>query len=66
MAPHRWVLEARKPEADSEGQVHKHTDEPGPDEPENDEAEDTEGQGFRLPNAKSRSRGSSAQKSRPA
>jgi hypothetical protein len=69
MSPHRWVLEPRKPDADSEGQVHKHTDEPGPDEPENDDAEDTEdteGLGFRFPNARSRSRRSSAQGSRPA
>ena len=69
MSPHRWVLEARKPDADSERRVHKHTDEPGPDEPEKDDAEDsedTEGLGFRFPNAGSRSRRSSAQRSGPA
>jgi hypothetical protein len=72
MSPHRWVLEARKPDADSEVQVDRHTDEPGQDQPEKVEAqntqvtEDTEGLAFRLPNARSRSRPSGAQKSRPA
>lgn len=51
MSPHRWQLEARKPDADGDGQPHEHDTEPGADEPEKDGAEDTEGQGFRFPNA---------------
>jgi hypothetical protein len=72
MSPHRWVLEARKPDADSEVQVARHTDEPIQDQPEKVEAqnsqvtEDTEGLAFRFPNAGTRSRRSSARRSRPA
>ena len=69
MSPQRWVLEARKPEVNGDGQPHEPDTEPGADEPQKDDAvetEDTEGLGFRFPNARSRSRRSSAQKSRPA